>query len=777
MRTRLSNRNLPSLLPDVARHYPLAPKLAWNYAKLLTGRPVLRSVDFAFTFECQCNCTHCYAKPMFQPGGTPLTTLQFKSAIDQSLALGAVTINFVGGEPLCDPQVYELVAHIPRRRAASLITTNGYDLDRMAVAKLKSAGLSYAAVSLDFDDAKRHDEFRRKPGLYERARAGIELLRAAGIGVIINTTVTQETMDDGTVERLVAYAKAIGARITLAVPSMVGNWECRGEVVLKPGSQAKLDSFHRLPHVRWDGQTNYLHEGCAAGIEKISISAYGDVLPCGLIHVTFGNLKDEPLEAIWRRMISVPEFSRIHERCITSSDHEFIERYIKRINEEKVRPVPSGAVFPLPFARPREDHMPYKIPRARVYFSPEAAAAAARVIRQNGVHDDDFVRELSREFARYLGSRGCRATGSGRQALFIALKALGVRDGDEVVMPSYTCRVVVPAVLLAGAKPVFCDVDPDTYNMTAATIEPCISPRTRFILMTHIHGQPCRVDEILALARERGIAVIEDAAASTGAEYHQKKTGRFGKIGCFSFSMYKNLNTLYGGMLSAEDDETLESIDRVMAGLDLHDPPTPELMKRLGFAISTSFLTHPLAFSLSGYWGIRFINSLAGDFVNRALVTLDDGAVPSEIPAEYRERMSGLQAAIGLAGLARLDLDNMVRMRNGRVLDRELKFVPGLKPPARVERVTDIVLNYVVQTPRREEVIARLLGRGIDVNKGYLESCSGLPMYKAAGASCPVSDGLVENKLYLPVDPPLAEREMMHIADSLKDVLKELGVV
>jgi len=760
----------------VAQHFPLVPKLAWNYAKLLAGKPVLRSVDFAFTFECQCNCAHCYAKPMIQAGGTPMTPLQFKSAIDQALALGAVTINFVGGEPLCDPQVYELVAHIPRRRAASLITTNGHDLDRLAVAKLKAAGLSYAAVSLDFDDARRHDAFRRKPGLYVRARAGIELLRAAGIGVIINTTVTQETMDDGTVERLVAYAKSIGARITLAVPSMVGNWECRGEVILKPESQAKLDAFHRMPHVRWDGQTNYLREGCAAGIEKISISAYGDVLPCGLIHVTFGNLKDEPLEAIWRRMISVPEFSQIHERCITSSDHEFIERYIKKINEEKIRPVPSGAVFPLAFSRPNEDHMPYKIPRARVYFSPEAAAAAARVIRENKVHDDDFVREMQREFTRYLGSKGCRATGSGRQALFIALKALGVKDGDEVVMPSYTCRVVVPAVFLAGAKPVFCDVDPDTYNMTPATIEPCITPRTRFVLMTHIHGQPCRIDEILALARGRRIEIIEDAAASIGAEYHGKKTGRFGKIGYYSFSMYKNLNTLYGGMLSAEDEDTLAAIDSVMAGMDLLDPPTPELMKRLGFAISTSFLTHPLAFSLLGYWGIRLATSLAGDFLNRALVTLDDQPVPSEIPAEYRERMSGLQAAIGLAGLSRLDLDNMVRMRNGRVLDRELKFVSGLRPPARVERVKDIVLNYVVQVPRRDEVIARLLARGVDINKGYLESCSGLPAYREAGRACPVSDRLVENKLYLPVDPPLSEREMLHIADSLKAVLDELGV-
>lgn len=342
---RTMNRKLPGLVPDLLRHAPLIPKVAANYAALLAGRKRLRTVDFALTFDCQCNCEHCYARPMTNTTEAPMTFDEMRSAIDQCLALGAITINFVGGEPMCHPRIVDLVASIPRHRGVPVMTTNGIGLTEANVRRLAEAGLSYVAISIDYDDAERHDRFRGRKGVYEAAMAGVTRARQAGLGVIINTLVTPDNLDDGTVDRLVEFARGIGARITLGLPAAVGNWESKGVVKLTEAQRARFDGLLKLPHVRWDGATNYLREGCGAGSEKLNITAYGDVLPCALIHVGFGNVKREPLAAIWQRMLDQPRFRHMAPRCIAAEDRGFIDEVMQKVNAQAARPLPSDRVF------------------------------------------------------------------------------------------------------------------------------------------------------------------------------------------------------------------------------------------------------------------------------------------------------------------------------------------------------------------------------------------------------------------------------------------------
>ncbi len=339
------NRKLPGLVPDLLRHAPLIPKIAANYAALLAGRKRLRTVDFALTFDCQCNCEHCYARPMTQTIEPQMTFDEMRSAIDQALSLGAITINFVGGEPMCHPRIVDLVASIPSHRGVPVMTTNGIGLTEDNVRRLAEAGLGYVAISIDYDDSERHDRFRGRKGVYEAAMAGVTRARQAGIGVIINTLVIPENLGDGTVDRLVGFAKGIGARITLGLPAAVGNWESKGVVTLAPDQRAHLDELLRLGHVRWDGATNYLKEGCGAGSEKLNITAYGDVLPCALIHVGFGNVKREPLAAIWKRMLAEPRFLHMSPRCIAAEDRVFIDEVMSKVNAQSVRPLPAESVF------------------------------------------------------------------------------------------------------------------------------------------------------------------------------------------------------------------------------------------------------------------------------------------------------------------------------------------------------------------------------------------------------------------------------------------------
>lgn len=342
---RNMNRKLPGLVPDLIRHSRLIPKIVGNYAALAVGRKRLRTVDFALTFDCQCNCEHCYARPMTHTDEVEMTFGEMQSAIHQSLALGAITINFVGGEPLCHPRIVDLVSSIPPYRGVPVLTTNGIGLTEEIVRRLSSAGLAYLAISLDYDDEERHDRFRGRRGVYESARAGIDRAHTAGIGVIINTMVTPDNMGDGTVDRLVEFARGKGARINLGLPAGVGNWEGKEVEALAPEQRRHLDDLLGLPHVRWDGATNYLKEGCSAGTEKINITAYGDVLPCALIHVGFGNVKREPLEAIWRRMWREPCFSSVSPGCIAVDNTRFVDEVMREVNRHRQRPVPADRVF------------------------------------------------------------------------------------------------------------------------------------------------------------------------------------------------------------------------------------------------------------------------------------------------------------------------------------------------------------------------------------------------------------------------------------------------
>jgi perosamine synthetase len=168
----------------------------------------------------------------------------------------------------------------------------------------------------------------------------------------------------------------------------------------------------------------------------------------------------------------------------------------------------------------------------------------------------NFVRTLEREFAEWLGVKHAYACASGTAAVHLAVAALDPEPGEEIVTSPITDMGALSPILYQGAIPVFADVDPRTCNLTAETIEARLSPRTRAIVVTHLFGNPCAMDDILDLAERRGIPVIEDCAQSFGATYAGRKTGVLGRIGTFSLQQGKHITTGEGGLV-ATDDATL----------------------------------------------------------------------------------------------------------------------------------------------------------------------------------------------------------------------------
>lgn len=343
----------PGLLvhgPHLLRFPQLVPKLALNYFNLVVRRrDVLRSVDVSVTFDCQCLCEHCYSDYEKDPGRQRLTVREMKHVIDQCLDLGAVVLNFAGGEPLVEPNLFEYLDHVKPHRGLTTMMTNAIRLTPEVARELGRVRLYAMGVSVDSDDPDVHDRSRRYKGAHEKALEGIQNARAAGILVMMNSIVTQEKIDDGTISRLHDLAAEEKLLLNLCFPAAVGRQARFEPEALRPDSARWIEELLRKPHVRWDGQSNWMKEGCGAGIEKISISTYGDVIPCAVIQSSFGNLRERPLSEIWSDMKRIRQYAELGPVCLASRDSEFHDKYMTRINkyyeEHGVLPAPASVVY------------------------------------------------------------------------------------------------------------------------------------------------------------------------------------------------------------------------------------------------------------------------------------------------------------------------------------------------------------------------------------------------------------------------------------------------
>jgi dTDP-4-amino-4,6-dideoxygalactose transaminase len=185
----------------------------------------------------------------------------------------------------------------------------------------------------------------------------------------------------------------------------------------------------------------------------------------------------------------------------------------------------------------------------------QVAAAGRYILGPN-------VKALETEVAAYCDCQHAIGVGNGTDALHLALRALRIGPGDEVITTPFTFIATTEAIGMVGASPVFVDIDPDTFNLDSARIEPAITARTKAILPVHLYGQPCDMDPIMEIARAHGLWVVEDCAQAIGATYKGKRVGSFGDVGCLSFFPSKNLGCIGdGGMVVTNDPEVAERVE------------------------------------------------------------------------------------------------------------------------------------------------------------------------------------------------------------------------
>lgn len=208
--------------------------------------------------------------------------------------------------------------------------------------------------------------------------------------------------------------------------------------------------------------------------------------------------------------------------------------------------------------------MEWKIPLSDIDLDDEEIEAVTKVLKSKWLSMGPVTQKFEKEFADYLGVKHAFGVSSGTAALHIALKALGIEEGDEVIVPSLTFVATANSVLYCGAKPIFADIiSLNNFNISPDDISEKITNKTKAITVVHYGGYPCDMDAIMEIAKAHNLKVIEDAAHAPGAEYKGRKCGTIGDVGCFSFFANKNLVTGEGGMIVTNDDALAEKI-RVM---------------------------------------------------------------------------------------------------------------------------------------------------------------------------------------------------------------------
>lgn len=348
---------------------------------------------------------------------------------------------------------------------------------------------------------------------------------------------------------------------------------------------------------------------------------------------------------------------------------------------------------------------PAPIPLAVPVLGDDERSAVLRVLDSGMLAQGPEVAAFEAEFSETVGGRHCVAVSSGTSALHLGLVAAGIGSGDEVIVPSFTFAATANAVVLAGATPVFVDIDPQTFCMSPDSACAAIGPRTAAIMSVHLYGHPADMTALCALADDNSLAIFEDAAQAHLSEFVGRRVGTFGLVAAFSFYPTKNMTTGEGGMIVTADDGAARRM---------------RLLRNQGMET-------------------RYQNEIVG----------------------FNARMTDLAAAIGRAQLEKLPGWTDDRRRNAKLLDIGLETVgtPIEEPDAR-----HVYHQYTVRVKDRMHLVERLKSERIGFGIYYEHPVHGLPPFDTTD-NLPETDRAAGDVLSLPVHPGLTTEQIERIVE------------
>ncbi len=330
------------------------------------------------------------------------------------------------------------------------------------------------------------------------------------------------------------------------------------------------------------------------------------------------------------------------------------------------------------------------------------------------------VKDFENEFAQYCNAKYGVGVNSGTDALYLALAALHIGPGDEVIVPTFTFIATALCVSYTGAKPVFVDVEDETYNIDPDKLKKAITKKTKAIIPVHIYGQPSNMDEIKEIAKKGKIKIVEDAAQAHGAMYKGKKVGSLGDVACFSFYPTKSLGAFGdGGMIVTSDEETFQQA---------------HMLRDYGRSS-------------------RYDHKIKG----------------------HNSRLDTIQAVVLSAKLKHLDNWNKMRNDVAQQYGQLLKDVKAVKTPVIKKDRTHVFQTYAVRVKNRDKVADKMKEKGISVLIHYpipLHLQEAYKDLKHKKGDFPVSEKISDEILSLPMFPHMKKEQVEYVCSSLKDVLK-----
>lgn len=358
------------------------------------------------------------------------------------------------------------------------------------------------------------------------------------------------------------------------------------------------------------------------------------------------------------------------------------------------------------------------------------------------------VKEFEKEIANKIGVKHAITVGNGTDALIIALKSLGIKEGDEVITTDYTFFATAEAIRFVGATPVFCDIELDTYNIDPSQIEEKITDKTKAIICVHLFGNACKMDEINDIAKRHNLYVVEDAAQAINSQYNGKNVGNLGDVACFSFFPTKNLGCFGdGGMITTNDDD----LATIIRALKVHG---------------------------SGENGMKAYAILNDEEVEVVEQNSGDNTVYN--PLKYynylighNSRLDEIQAAILRIKLKHLDEYTEKRRSISHRYIEALKDT-SLVMPTETEGGKHVFHLFILQSENREEIESKLKEKGIATGTYYKVPMHLQKAFNDLGykkGDFPNAEYLSERTFAIPLFPEMNDEEREYIINSIKEIV------
>jgi perosamine synthetase len=373
----------------------------------------------------------------------------------------------------------------------------------------------------------------------------------------------------------------------------------------------------------------------------------------------------------------------------------------------------------------------WKVPLFKIYWDDEDVERVKEVLTSGSYWaTGKEIPEFEKQLSRYIDVEYCVVFNSGTSALHAVSKACGIKRGDEVIVPSFTFIATANAPLFVGAKPVFADIERETYGLDPEDVEKKISPRTKAIIPIHYGGCPCRIQELKQIAHDHGLLLIEDAAESLGARSDDGKVGTFGDAAVLSFCQNKVITTGEGGAVVTNSKEVYEKLKMIRShGMN----------QTLNYFSSTESMEY--------------------------------------LSLGYNLRMSTMTAALGISQLKKIDRLIEMRRSNASYLTQKLLHVEGIMTPSAPMGFYHVYQLYTVRVRQglRDGLMKWLAQKGI-MTKVYFPPVHQTHFYRVSlkyRCSLPVTEEMSQQVLSLPLYPTLSREEMDHIADEVGYFFKE----